>query len=128
EFDQLSSAAVVANTKSGTNDFKGSFFWDYTSDAWREPSPLEERAGVRDEFKEEQYGATFSGPSLKDRANFFVAYEAKEYVTPSTVIPGSVYRDRVDELPPEAQSLLGTYPLPFEEDLYFGKLDWLIGE
>src|SRR5690606_35063310 len=27
-----------------------------------------------------------------------------------------------------AQSLLGTYPLPFKEDLYFGKLDWLIGE
>lgn len=128
EFDQLSSAAVVANTKSGTNEFKGSFFWDYTSDQWREPSPLEDRAGVRDEFKEEQYGATFSGPILQDRAHFFVAYEAKEYVTPGTVIPGSVYRDRVSELPPEAQAQLGTYPLPFKEDLYFGKIDWLIGE
>src|SRR3546814_1681067 len=38
EYDQISSAAVVAVTKSGTNEFRGSFFWDRTSEAWREPS------------------------------------------------------------------------------------------
>ncbi len=128
EFDQLSSAAVVAQTKSGTNEFKGSFFWDYTNDSWREPGPLEERAGKRDQFKEEQYGATFSGPILKDRAHFFVAYEAKEYVTPGTVIPGSIYRDRVSELPAEAQAALGTFPQPFKEDLYFAKIDWQLND
>src|SRR5690606_7794683 len=31
EYDQISSAAVTAVTKSGTNEFEGSFFWDYTN-------------------------------------------------------------------------------------------------
>src|SRR5690606_35193778 len=31
EFDQLSSAAIVAATRSGSNEFEGSFFWDRTS-------------------------------------------------------------------------------------------------
>ncbi|UJB13633.1 TonB-dependent receptor [Xanthomonas translucens] len=128
EFDQLSSAAVVAATRSGGNAFEGSFFWDYTNDKWRKPSPLEERDGKRDEFKEEQYGATFSGPILKDVAHFFVAYEAKEYVTPGVVQAGSIYRNRVEELPANLRSQIGTYPQPFKEDLYFGKLDWTIGE
>ncbi|NEK70936.1 MAG: hypothetical protein G3W70_24530, partial [Xanthomonas perforans] len=86
-------------SKSGTNDFHGSFFWDTSNDGWREESPLEKRAGVRDDFEETQYGATFSGPILKDKAHFFVAYEAKEYTTPNVVIPGSIYSDRVDQLP-----------------------------
>ena len=41
EYDQISSAAVTAVTKSGTNDFSGSVFWDKTTEAWREPTPDE---------------------------------------------------------------------------------------
>src|SRR5207342_3069018 len=43
EYDQISSAAVTAVTRSGTNDLQGSFFWDRTSDLWREATPTEER-------------------------------------------------------------------------------------
>ncbi|KAB7763238.1 TonB-dependent receptor [Xanthomonas sp. LMG 12461] len=128
EFDQVSSAAIVASTKSGTNDFHGSFFWDTTNDDWRAESPLERKAGQRDDFSETQYGATFSGPILKDRAHFFVAYEAKEYTTPNTVIPGGIYADRVDQLPAQLQPLVATYSTPFKEDLYFGKIDWTLGD
>lgn len=128
EFDQVSGAAIVASSKSGTNDFHGSFFWDTSNDGWREESPLEKTAGVRDDFKETQYGATFSGPILKDQAHFFIAYEAKEYTTPNVVIPGSIYSDRVDQLPAQLQPLVVTSSTPFKEDLYFGKIDWTIGE
>ncbi len=128
EFDQVSGAAIVASSKSGTNDFHGSFFWDTSNDSWREESPLEKRAGVRDDFEETQYGATFSGPILKDKAHFFVAYEAKEYTTPNVVIPGSIYSDRVDQLPTQLQPLVATYSTPFKEDLYFAKIDWTIGD
>ncbi|WP_372379964.1 TonB-dependent receptor domain-containing protein [Xanthomonas sp. NCPPB 1062] len=128
EFDQVSGAAIVASSKSGTNDFHGSFFWDTSNDSWREESPLEKKAGVRDDFEETQYGATFSGPILKDRAHFFIAYEAKEYTTPNVVIPGSIYSDRVDQLPAQLQPLVVTSSTPFKEDLYFGKIDWTIGE
>ncbi|WP_372174574.1 TonB-dependent receptor domain-containing protein [Xanthomonas axonopodis] len=128
EFDQVSGAAIVASSKSGTNDFHGSFFWDTSNDSWREESPLEKKAGVRDDFEETQYGATFSGPILKDKAHFFIAYEAKEYTTPNMVIPGSIYSDRVDQLPAQLQPLVVTSSTPFKEDLYFGKIDWTIGE
>ncbi|MCC8538723.1 TonB-dependent receptor domain-containing protein [Xanthomonas axonopodis pv. poinsettiicola] len=128
EFDQVSGAAIVASSKSGTNDFHGSFFWDTSNDGWREESPLEKRAGVRDNFEETQYGATFSGPILKDKAHFFIAYEAKEYTTPNVVIPGSIYSDRVDQLPAQLQPLVVTSSTPFKEDLYFGKIDWTIGD
>ncbi|WP_115530540.1 TonB-dependent receptor [Xanthomonas campestris] len=128
EFDQVSGAAIVASSKSGTNDFHGSFFWDTSNDGWREESPLEKKAGVRDDFEETQYGATFSGPILKDKAHFFVAYEAKEYTTPNVVIPGSIYSDRVDQLPAQLQPLVATYSTPFKEDLYFAKIDWTIGD
>ncbi|AMV03231.1 TonB-dependent receptor [Xanthomonas citri] len=128
EFDQVSGAAIVASSKSGTNDFHGSFFWDTSNDSWREESPLEKKAGVRDDFEETQYGATFSGPILKDKAHFFIAYEAKEYTTPNVVIPGSIYSDRVDQLPAQLQPLVVTSSTPFKEDLYFGKIDWTIGE
>ncbi len=128
EFDQVSSAAIVASTKSGTNDFHGSFFWDTSNDSWREESPLEKKAGVRDDFSETEWGATFSGPILKDRAHFFIAYENKEYTTPATVIPGGIYSDRVDQLPAALQPLVRSYSSPFKEDLYFGKIDWTLGE
>ncbi|SEL88717.1 Carboxypeptidase regulatory-like domain-containing protein [Pseudoxanthomonas sp. GM95] len=128
EYDQVSSAAIVASTKSGTNDFHGSMFWDTTNDGWRRESPLEKEAGTRDDFAETEWGATFSGPILKDRAHFFIAYENKEYTTPATVIPGSIYSNRVDELPEDLQPLVRTQSSPFKEDLYFGKIDWTLGE
>jgi outer membrane receptor protein involved in Fe transport len=128
EYDQVSSAAIVASTKSGTNDFHGSVFWDTTNDGWRRQSPLEKEADTRDDFAETEWGATFSGPILKDRAHFFVAYENKEYTTPATVIPGSIYSNRVDELPENLQPLVRTQSSPFKEDLYFGKIDWTIGD
>ncbi|HMW73811.1 MAG TPA: carboxypeptidase-like regulatory domain-containing protein, partial [Cellvibrionaceae bacterium] len=41
EFDQISSAAVVAVTQSGGNELKGGVFADYTTDHWRAQKPRE---------------------------------------------------------------------------------------
>ena len=38
ELDQLSSAAIVAVTRSGSNEFEGSAFFDYTDTKWRSSS------------------------------------------------------------------------------------------
>lgn len=129
EFDQLSSAAIVAATRSGTNEFEGSFFWDRTSTDWRSRSRFEERPGAtKAESKEEQYGISFGGPIIPDVAHFFLAYEAKEYMSPRTFQLGRGYTP--DMLPPALRDEYGTgtYTSPFKEDLYFGKVDWLVGE
>lgn len=123
EFDQISSAAISAVTRSGTNEFEGSFFWDYTSDQWREKTPREERSGNKTQSKEEQYGAAFSGPIVQDRLFFFVTYEAKEFNSPREVTPGRNFA--IDELPPQFQPIaLATDSAPFQQDLFFGKLTW----
>ncbi len=129
EFDQLSSAAIVAATRSGSNEFEGSFFWDRTHTSWRSPSRFEEREGAtKARSKQEQYGLSVGGPIIRDVAHFFIAYEAKEYASPRTFLLGRGYQP--DELPAglRAEYRNGTYTSPFKEDLYFGKIDWLFGE
>src|SRR4249919_888015 len=56
EFDQLSSVAVVAVTKSGGNEFHGDVFYDYTDDGLREKTPHEIQNGVEVPSKDVQYG------------------------------------------------------------------------
>ena len=126
EYDQISSAAVTAVTKSGTNEFGGSFFWDYTNDGWRKATPSEERNGKKIPSKEEQYGMSFGGPIVKDVAHFFVSYEAKEYNSPRDVIPGEGMS--INDIPDAWRPLVTGVNAPFKEDLYFGKLSWTIGE
>ena len=122
EYDQISSAAVTAVTKSGTNEFQGSFFWDRTSDDWRAASVVEEKRGSKSPEVTEQYGATFGGPIVRDMLHFFLSYEAKDYVVPRNIMPPVVFDPSV--LPPELSSIYGGYSVPFNQDLYFGKLSF----
>lgn len=122
EFDQLSSVAITALTKSGTNEFHGDVFYDYTDQDMRAKRPSELEAGVQKDTKEKQYGLSFGGPLIRDQLFFFGSYERKEFVTPSEINPGESYL--VSDLPVELQALTGPTTVPFEEDLYFGKLTW----
>ncbi|MGV8931076.1 MAG: TonB-dependent receptor [Luteimonas sp.] len=128
EYDQISSAAVTAVTKSGTNEFEGHFFWDYTNDDWRKPTFDEEKSN-RDKVpsKEEQYGAAFGGPIVQDRLFFFVTYEAKEINRPRTVKFGTSNVNPA-YITPELLSYLGPTNAAFKQDNYFGKLTWQAGD
>jgi outer membrane receptor protein involved in Fe transport len=127
EYDQISSAAVTAVTKSGTNEFHGDFFWDQTgTPSWRASTPIEQKQGRKNDSGETQYGATFGGPIISDRLFFFLAYEAKEFQRPRTVRPDSNLNPA--DLTPELASYLTTASVPFDEDLWFGKLTWQAGD
>lgn len=127
EYDQISSAAISAVTRSGTNEFEGQFFWDYTTQKMRSDTFAEERNGRKIPSSEEQYGASFSGPILKDRLFFFASYEAKEIDRPREVRVGSGGFDTTD-LTPELAAFLGGNGAPFDQDMYFGKLTWLVND
>src|SRR3546814_3202788 len=126
EYDQISSAAVTAVTKSGTNDFSGSFFWDRTSDGWRDPTPDEQDAGEKAEEITEQYGVSVSGPIIKDRLHYFVTYEAKDFIVPRFIEPAAV----VDQsaLPSDITQYYGPASPPFNQDVYFAKLSFTADE
>lgn len=126
EFDQLSSVAVTALTKSGSNEFHGDVFFDYTDEDYRASKPSELQAGKKSPTLDKQYGASFGGPIIKDVLQFFVSYEAKDVIAPTDIVPGEGIP--ISAFPIALQGLFGPTSIPFNEDLYFGKLTWTPGE
>ena len=126
EYDQVSSAAVIAETKSGTNEFHGEVFGLYTKDNWRAETPSELAADKKTPSKDKEYGVAIGGPIIQDHLHFFLNYEAKRYTTPVTVTPGVTGLNAF--LPADVVAQFGPGSLPFTEDLYFGKLDWELSD
>ncbi|HEY0179410.1 MAG TPA: TonB-dependent receptor [Dokdonella sp.] len=122
EYDQLSSAGVTAVTKSGTNEFHGEVFGNYTGSPWRSPYPSELASGHKLDTTDQEYGLALGGPIMKDLAHFFFTYEGKDYETPVAVVPGE--DPLPGPLPPGVDANFGPALVPFHEDLYFGKIDW----
>ncbi|MEO8017965.1 MAG: carboxypeptidase regulatory-like domain-containing protein, partial [Pseudomonadota bacterium] len=103
EYDQLSSAAITALTKSGTNSFEGQAFGTYSQDNWRARTPGEHASGIKTESETKEYGLAFGGPIIEDKLHFFFTYEAKRYQTPATVVAdGQVPVAVVAALPSDA--------------------------
>lgn len=125
EFDQVSSAAVIAETKSGTNAFHGEIFGDFTNQNLRAETPSEESAGMKTNSNNKEYGLAFGGPIIQDRMHFFVTYEGKKYNQPVTVVPGvSGVTGLNSLLPTGVASQFGPGDLSFKENLFFGKIDF----
>ena len=127
EYDQVSSATVTAVTKSGGNEFTGSFFWDYTNSDWRKTTLREDNQGAKVRSNEEQYGASFGGPIIQDRLFFFATYEGKEIDRPREVRIGDSAFNPAD-LTPELRDFLTSDAATFKQDMYFGKLTWFAGD
>jgi glutaredoxin len=128
ELDQLSSAAVVAVTRSGTNEFHGDVFYDFNNQSLNAETPFETHVQHEktDSF-EKQYGVSVGGPIIKDIAHFFFTYERKDFSTPNSFTPGQNLT--IDQLPTEFQDQArATSASPFQEDLYFAKVDWSVGD
>jgi outer membrane receptor protein involved in Fe transport len=127
EYDQLSSAAIVAVTKSGTNEFHGGVFVDYTDEGMRKPRPTEEKNNnEKVESTQKQFGFNVGGPIIQDKMHFFFSYEGKNNADPKDIIPGGGVG--VADLPADLQALTGGRSADFKEDLYFGKLSYLISD
>jgi len=64
-------------TKTGTNEFHGSGFFEYSDDGLAGSSNSGDQLNIGT-FTEKTYGATLSGPIIKDKLFFFAAYEKYE--------------------------------------------------
>lgn len=127
EFDQVSSAAITAVTRSGTNELHGDAFYDRTGSNWTAYDPFQranQAAGVnRPSYTQAQYGATIGGPIIKDVAHYFIAYEGKDIDQPRQVVA-----QRQDLLPnagivPDLLKMAGSATARFKENLVLGKID-----
>ncbi|MCK5042023.1 MAG: TonB-dependent receptor, partial [Sphingomonadales bacterium] len=128
-------------TKSGTNEFHGSAFYEY-SDAGLVGS----KSGTDEinvgEFKEKTYGFTFGGPIVQDKLFFFASYEKFDSTRPfefgpegsgaSNEITGVTQAD-IDRVIEISNSVYGFDPLSFggvdldeSDEKILVKMDWNI--
>ncbi|MEL7730326.1 TonB-dependent receptor [Citromicrobium bathyomarinum] len=123
EFDQVSSVAITAGTKSGTNEYHGSVFFDYQDSGMREKT-IDEKVRGREkvEVRDMQFGGSLGGPIIADTLFFFGTYEGKRIIRPATVEPGASFPESF--FPADLQDRFGPNSREFNENLYFGKLSF----
>jgi len=72
EYGGFSGGVVNAITKSGGNQYHGSFRTDFTNDRWVKNTPIEDASGVSKPYKlNETYTGTLGGKIITDRLWFF---------------------------------------------------------
>ena len=133
EFDQVSSAAITAITKSGTNELHGEVYFDRTGTNWRALSEFEkqkEALGVKlPPSAKNEFGFSLGGPIKQDVLHFFLAYDGKNIDDSRQVVPKNL-----NLLPaglgivPSLSGYSGSHVDPFQEHLLFGKIDAQISD
>jgi outer membrane receptor protein involved in Fe transport len=134
EFDQVSSAAITAITKSGTNEFHGDAYVDRTGTNWRAKTVFEQQNEARGVSlpSSTKYEAGFGlgGPIKQDALHFFVAYDGKKIDDSRQVLPRNL--DRFSDLTagrlPGLIAKQGSTVNPFTEHLFFAKADAQLGD
>lgn len=128
EYGRNTGGQINVITKSGSNDFHGSFFEYHRNDALDERNYFD--SDEKPDFRRNQFGFTLGGPIRKDRTFFFVGYEGlRENLgrTIQTVVPNQAARLGILPGPdgepihvpvdPAVQPYLDEYPLPNGEEL-----------
>lgn len=77
EYGSFTACNVNAVTKSGTNEFTGKAFFDYTTSGLK-GSKVRDLEISNDGFEEKRYGISAGGPIIKDKLFLFGAYEKLE--------------------------------------------------
>lgn len=152
QYGSFTGGVVNSVTKSGGNDFHGELFYENTNDSLQGDTFSYEdfQTGQRfdraltGEFDETTWGATLSGPIIRDRLFFLLNYEKFESTQPVLTgpegsgapnpVPG-ITQAQVDEVRAIAQSVYGYDAMDWradeilvEDEKFFGKLDWNIND
>src|SRR5262245_32351498 len=118
EFGSSTGAAVNIITKSGGNSFHGSAFEFLRNDKLDARNYFNRcitsgcTQPLKPAFRMNQFGGSFGGPIIKDRAFFFGSYEGIRQRTGTTLValvPTQAYRDT---LPAVLQPVVAMLPLP----------------
>src|SRR5215470_6860784 len=76
EYGRAAGGIVNIITKSGTNDFHGSLY-EYFQNSATDARYMLQPAPLAHQLRQNQFGATLSGPIKKDKTFFFMNYEGK---------------------------------------------------
>ena len=142
QYGGFTACNINAVTKSGTNEFEGGFFYDYTNDSLR-GDKLEGDDIATGSFNEKRFGFNVGGALIQDKLFFFASYEKLEgsdlfdrgtadsnSAVPVTGLSQADY----DEILDISRNVYGYEPgdlitsLPVEDEKIMAKLDWIINE
>lgn len=136
EYSDFTACAINSVTKSGTNEFHGGAFIDYTNDGLR-GDKVDGIDLTWGDFDEIRYGVHVGGPIIKDKLFFHAAYEkldgANTYIQ-GPLLNGSITQAQVDEITQIARDVYqydpGTFPnsLDNSDEKLLVKLDWNISD
>lgn len=141
EYGAFTGCAINVVTRSGSNKFTGSAFFEYSDSGMRGDSVAGRPVGAIE--PEKRWGVALGGPIIPDKLFFFGAYEHQEAGQSQDDGPaGADYANELAGVPVEAfneirQVLREVYGVetgdlvrsrPFSNDRYFGRLDWQIND
>ena len=134
-YGSFTACNINAVTKTGSNEFHGGLFFDYTDDSLTG----DETDGVKRDlgsFEEKRYGVNIGGPIIKDKLFFFGSYEKFDGAnifgkTPEdNGLSSALYQSVLDIAVNQYGYVAGGLPTSkaVEDEKFFGKLDWNINE
>lgn len=141
DYGSFTGCAINVVTKSGTNDYHFGGFFEYGDNGMRGDSV--KGLPVAPIQAEKRWGAWLGAPIIKDRLFIFGAYEHQEagqsqddgpagagYANELLGVPVAAFNEISDVL--SSTYGIETGPLvrsrPFENDRYFGRLDWQVND
>ncbi len=111
EYGRSNGGVMNIVTKSGTNDYRGSFFELFRDRSMNARTETEKRDDIeKQDYRRNQFGGSFGGPMIRDRAHFFAAVERTNQDTTQSVSTDGLY-------PSED----GVFATPYRETLFTGK-------
>ena len=105
-------AQINVVSKTGTNDFHGSTFYAVRNDALDARSPFD--GPDLPPFTLHQFGASFGGPIVKNKAFFYANYEGLRQSLGQTFVnfvPNAAFRAQVLAQSPALKPILDAYPM-----------------
>jgi hypothetical protein len=104
-------AQINVVSKTGTNEFHGSTFYAVRNDALDARSPFDD--STLPPFTLHQFGASFGGAVVRNKAFFYANYEGLRQnlgLTLTSIVPSAALRAQVLAVSPSLKPLLDAYP------------------
>ena len=111
EYGRSNGGVMNIVTKSGTNDYRGSFFELFRDKSMNAQTETEKRGDIdKQDYRRNQFGGSLGGPILKNRAHFFAAVERTNQDTTQAVTTKGLFPSKD-----------GAFATPYRETLFTGK-------
>ena len=112
EYGRSNGGVMNIVTKSGTNDLHASWFTSFRNDSLNSKSQTEKLSNIaKQDYSRYQYGGSFGGPIIQNKAHFFAAVERTKQDTAQAVTTFGLF-----------PSQDGVYPTPSRENLFTAKV------